>query len=69
MKNESSSGCGGMSNEILKCCSPVEEVHLFKAFNDHLRIGSFLECLEIAKIIFQLQYSLVFGLTTRVFVQ
>ena len=38
-KNRKSSGCDGISNEILKCCSPVVEEHLSKAFNGCPKIG------------------------------
>ena len=51
MKNEMSSGSDGISNEILKCCSPVVVEHLSKALNECLKIGTFPECLKIAKVI------------------
>ena len=51
LKNKKSSGSDGISNEILKCCSPVVEEHLCKAFNEYLKIGIFPECLKCAKVI------------------
>ena len=51
MKNKTSSGYDGISNVILQCCSPMVKEHLYKAFNECLKIGSFPECPEIAKVI------------------
>ena len=51
MKNKKSSEPDGISNEILKCCSPVVEEPLSKAFNERVKIGIFPECLKIAKVI------------------
>ena len=51
MKNKKSSGSNGISNEILKCCSPVVDEHLCKAFNECLKVGIFPECLKSAKVI------------------
>ena len=44
MKNKKSSGSDGISNEILKCCSPVIDEHLSKAFIECLKIGICPEC-------------------------
>ena len=33
MKNKKSAGYDGISNEILKCCSPIIESHLAKSVN------------------------------------
>ena len=33
LKNKKSHGHDGISNEILKCCSPIDEPYLAVAFN------------------------------------
>ena len=55
LKNNSwefgSSGHDGISNEILKCCSPIIEKHLLRSFNDCIGKQVFPECLKIAKML------------------
>ena len=51
LKNKKSSGHDGMSNEILKCCSPILEKHLVRSFNDCIEKQVFHECLKIAKVL------------------
>ena len=51
MKNKKSYGLDGISNEILKCCSPVIEPAIAAAFNKCIEERTFQKCLKIAKII------------------
>ncbi|MEL6988783.1 MAG: reverse transcriptase family protein, partial [Bacteroidota bacterium] len=51
MKNKKSFGYDGISNEILKCCSPVIEGFLARAFNKALSEHIFPDNLKIAKVI------------------
>ena len=46
LKNKKHTGHDRISNEILKCCSPIIEKYLVKAFNNCLE-----ECMKIAKVI------------------
>ena len=55
MKNKSY-GLDGISNEILKCCSPVIEPAIAAAFNKCIEERTFPKCLKIAKVI-RSQYS------------
>ena len=49
-KNKKSTGYDGISNEILKCCSPVIEPYLTEAFNASIQCGIFPDCLKVAKV-------------------
>ena len=51
MKNKKSTGHDGISNEILKCCSPIIECHLARAINYCLLERIFPDSLKIAKVI------------------
>ena len=51
MKNKKSYGLDGISNEILKCCSPVVEPDIAAAFNKCIEERAFSKCLKIAKVI------------------
>ena len=51
MKNKKSSGHDGISNEILKCCSPIIEKYLAIAFNDCIFQRKFPDTLKLAKVI------------------
>ena len=51
MKNKKSSGHDGISNEILKCCSPVIENYLTNCFNNCIEKQFFPNSLKIAKVI------------------
>ena len=46
-----SCGIDGISNENLKCCSPVIEKHLSLAFNKCIDVGIFSKSFKIAKVI------------------
>ena len=48
MKNKKSSVHDGISNEILKCCTPIIEKYLAIAFNDCLRERKFPGTLKLA---------------------
>ena len=50
-KKLKSSGSDSISNEITERCSPVKEEHLFKAFNECLKIGIFPGWPKLAKVI------------------
>ena len=51
MKNKKSYGLDEISNEILKCCSPVIEPAIAVAFNKCIEERTFPKCLKIAKVI------------------
>ena len=51
MKNKKSYGLDGISNEILKCCSPFIEPALATAFNKCIEERTFPKRLKIAKVI------------------
>ena len=51
MKNKKSAGYDGISNEILKCCSPIIECYLAKAVNKCITEEIFPECLKVSKVI------------------
>ena len=51
MKNKKSYGLDGISNELLKCCSPVIEPAIAAAFNKCIEERTFPKCLKIAKVI------------------
>ena len=51
LKNKTSSGHDGISNEILKCCSPIIEKYLVRRFIDCAEKQVFPECLKIAKVL------------------
>ena len=51
LKNKKSQGHDDISNEILKCCSPIVEPYLAVAFNRAIAEFKFLSALKIAKII------------------
>ena len=50
LKNEKSISHDGISNEILKCCSPITEKYLVKAFNICLEERKVPQCMKIAQI-------------------
>ena len=49
-KNKESSGHHGISNEDLKCCSPIIEPILAKTFNDIIAFSIYPEWMKLAKI-------------------
>ena len=49
-KNKKSSGHDGISNEILKCCSPVIEPILAEIFNEMIEFSIYLDWMKLAKI-------------------
>ena len=51
LKNKTSSGHDGISNEILKCCSPIIENYLVRSFIDCAEKQVSPECLKIAKVL------------------
>ena len=51
MKNKKSSGHDGISNEILKCCSPILDTFLVRIFNQCITNCIFPECFKTAKVI------------------
>ena len=51
LKNKKSHGHDGISNEILKCCSPIVEPYLANAFNRAIEESKFPSAFKIAKII------------------
>ena len=50
MKNKKSYGLDGISNEILKCCSPVIEPAIAAAFSKCIEERTFPKCLKIAQV-------------------
>ena len=50
LKNKKSSGHDGISNEILKCCSPVIEPILAKIFNEMVESSIYPDWMKLAKI-------------------
>ena len=50
LKNKKSSGLDGISNEILKSCSPIIEKYLVRSLNDSIEKQVFPECLKYAKV-------------------
>ena len=51
LKNKKSSGHDGISNKILKSCSPIIEKYLVARFNNCIEKQFFPECLKIAKLL------------------
>ena len=51
LKNKKSSGHDGVSNKILKSCSPIIEKFLVRSFNNCIEKQFFPECLKIAKVL------------------
>ena len=51
LKNKKSCGIEGISNEILKCCSPIIERHLALAFNKCIDEGVFPNIFKTAKVV------------------
>ena len=51
LKNKKSTGHDGISNEILKCCSPVVDSFLADAINKAINEHVFPETLKVAKVI------------------
>ena len=51
LKNKKSSGHDGISNEILKCCSPITEKYSGRSFNDCIEKQVFPERLKFAKVL------------------
>ena len=51
MKNKKSTGEDGISNEMLKCCSPMIEPHIATLFNNCIEDGIFPDCFKTAKVI------------------
>ena len=49
-KNKKSTGYDGISNEILKCCSPIIEPYVADVFNKCLEQSIFQEPLKIARV-------------------
>ena len=49
MKNKKSTGEDGISNEMLKCCSPIIEPHIATMFNNCIEDGIFPDCFKTAK--------------------
>ena len=50
LKNKKSSGHDGISNEVLKCCSPDIQPILSKLFNEMIEFSIFPDWLKLAKI-------------------
>ena len=50
LKNKKSSGHDGISNEILKCCSPVIEPILAEIFNEMIEFSIYPDWMKLAKI-------------------
>ena len=50
LKNKKSSGHDGISNEILKCCSPVVEPILAKTFNEMIEYSTYPDWMKLAKV-------------------
>ena len=51
LKNKKSTGYDGISNEILKCCSPIIEPYIADVFNKCLEKSIFPQSLKIARVI------------------
>ena len=51
LKNKRSTGPSGISNEILKLCSPVIEPYICKIVNKCIEEETFPDCLKVAKVI------------------
>ena len=51
LKPKHSTGHDEISNEILKCCSPIIEKYLTTLFNKCIEDGTFPEIMKIAKVI------------------
>ena len=51
LKNKKSAGHDGISNEILKCCSPIVEPFLVDIFNKSIDQGVFPSSLKLTKVI------------------
>ena len=51
MKNKKSTDEDGISNEMLKCCSPIIEPHIATLFNNCIEDGIFPDCFKTAKVI------------------
>ena len=50
LKNKKSTGYDGISNEILKCCSPIIEPYVADVFNKCPEQSIFPETLKIARV-------------------
>ena len=50
LKNKKSAGHDGISNEILKCCSPIIEPYVADVFNKCLEQSIFPEPFKIASV-------------------
>ena len=51
VKSKKNTGEDGISNEMLKCCSPKLEPHFATLFNNCIEEGIFLDCFKRAKVI------------------
>ena len=51
MKNKKSCGEDGISNDILKCCSPIVDEYIAIAFNKCILEKTYPTCLKVAKVI------------------
>ena len=51
MKNKKSTGEDGISDEMLKCCSPIIEPHIATMFNNCIENRTFPHCFKTAKVI------------------
>ena len=51
MKNKKSCGEDGISNEILKCCSPIVDEYIAIAFNKCILEKTYPTCFKVAKVI------------------
>ena len=51
LQNKKSCGMDGISNENLKCCSPIIERHLARAFDRCLDEGVFPDVFKTAKVV------------------
>ena len=51
LKNKKSIGHDGISNEMLKCCSPIIEKYIVKAFNRCIDLKKFPNFLKVAKVV------------------
>ena len=51
LKNKKGYGHDGISNEMLKCCSPIVEKYILKAFNRCIDTQKFPNFLKVAKVV------------------
>ena len=49
MINKKSNGEDGISNDMLKCCSPIKEPHIATLFNNCMEEGIFFRLLQKSK--------------------